>query len=91
MNITVWNEFRHEVESEEIKKVYPKGIHNVIAEFLSEKHNVKKATLDEREHGLTDDVLNQTDVLIWWGHKAHDEVEDSIVEKVKQRVLDGMG
>ena len=91
MNITVWNEFRHEVESEEIKKVYPKGIHNVIAEFLSEKHNVKTATLDEREHGLTDDVLNQTDVLIWWGHKAHDEVEDSIVEKVKQRVLDGMG
>ncbi|GGI42507.1 ThuA domain-containing protein [Mammaliicoccus stepanovicii] len=91
MNITVWNEFRHEVESEEIKAVYPDGIHNVIAEFLSVDHDVKTATLDEESHGLTDDVLKNTDVLIWWGHKAHDEVADEVVEKVKQRVLDGMG
>ncbi len=91
MNITVWNEYRHEVESETIKAVYPDGIHNVIAEFLGEDHVVKTATLDEPEHGLTDDVLANTDVLIWWGHKAHDEVKDEIVTKVKQRVLDGMG
>lgn len=91
MNITVWNEYRHEVESEEIKAVYPNGIHNVIAEFLSEEHDVKTATLDEAEHGLTDEVLAETDVLLWWGHKAHDEVKDEIVEKVKARVLDGMG
>ncbi|MDT3994141.1 ThuA domain-containing protein [Mammaliicoccus fleurettii] len=91
MNITVWNEYRHEVESETIKAVYPDGIHNVIAGFLGEDHEVKTATLDEPEHGLTDDVLANTDVLIWWGHKAHDEVKDEIVTKVKQRVLDGMG
>ncbi|QTN11024.1 ThuA domain-containing protein [Mammaliicoccus vitulinus] len=91
MNITVWNEFRHEVESEAIKAVYPDGIHNVIAGFLSKDHKVKNATLDEAEHGLTDEVLAHTDVLIWWGHKAHDEVKDEIVAKVKQRVLDGMG
>ncbi len=91
MNITVWNEYRHEVESEEIKAVYPNGIHNVIAEFLGEEHDVKTATLDEAEHGLTDEVLAETDVLLWWGHKAHDEVKDEIVEKVKARVLDGMG
>ena len=81
MNITVWNEYRHEVESEEIKAVYPNGIHNVIAEFLGEEHDVKTATLDEAEHGLTDEVLAETDVLLWWGHKAHDEVKDEIVEK----------
>ena len=46
MNITVWNEFRHEVESEAIKAIYPDGIHNVIAGFLSEDHEVKTATLD---------------------------------------------
>ncbi|MEX5943127.1 ThuA domain-containing protein [Mammaliicoccus sciuri] len=91
MNLTVWNEYRHEVESEEIKAVYPNGIHNVIAEFLGEEHEVKTATLDEAEHGLTDEVLAETDVLLWWGHKAHDEVKDEIVEKVKARVLDGMG
>ena len=53
--------------------------------------NTKTATLDEPEHGLTDAVLEETDVLIWWGHLAHDEVDDVVVEKVKQCVLDGMG
>lgn len=91
MNITIWNEFRHEQESAEVKKVYPEGIHKALASFLEAEHQVKTATLDEPEHGLTDDVLANTDVLVWWGHKAHDEVDDVIVEKVKQRVLDGMG
>lgn len=91
MNITIWNEFRHEQESAEVKKVYPEGIHKALASFLETEHQVKTATLDEPEHGLTDDVLANTDVLVWWGHKAHDEVDDVIVEKVKQRVLDGMG
>ncbi|MDG0842870.1 ThuA domain-containing protein [Staphylococcus equorum] len=91
MNITIWNEFRHEQESAEVKKVYPEGIHKALASFLENEHQVKTAILDEPEHGLTDDVLTNTDVLIWWGHKAHDEVDDVIVEKVKQRVLDGMG
>ena len=51
----------------------------------------KTATLDDPEHGLTEDVLNETDVLVWWGHTAHDQVDDRIVEKVKDRVLKGMG
>lgn len=89
MNITVWNEFRHEKESELVQKLYPEGIHEVIAKFLD--GNVTTATLDMPEHGLTDDVLNNTDVLIWWGHKAHEEVQDEIVEKVYKRVLEGMG
>lgn len=89
MNITVWNEFRHEKESELVQKHYPEGIHEVIAKFLD--GNVTTATLDMPEHGLTDDVLNNTDVLIWWGHKAHEEVQDEIVEKVYKRVLEGMG
>lgn len=89
MNITVWNEFRHEKESELVQKHYPEGIHEVIAKFLD--GNVTTATLDMPEHGLTDDVLNNTDVLIWWGHKTHEEVQDEIVEKVYKRVLEGMG
>ncbi|QNR07182.1 ThuA domain-containing protein [Macrococcoides canis] len=89
MNITVWNEFRHEKESELVQKHYPEGIHEVISKFLD--GNVTTATLDMPEHGLTDEVLNNTDVLIWWGHKAHDEVQDEIVEKVYKRVLEGMG
>ncbi|WP_079527367.1 ThuA domain-containing protein [Halobacillus hunanensis] len=92
MNITVWNEFRHEKENQVVTDIYPEGIHSAIAEFLKgDGHDIKTATLDEEEHGLTDEVLENTDVLVWWGHKAHDEVQDEIAEKVKQRVLDGMG
>ncbi|GLC88944.1 ThuA domain-containing protein [Lysinibacillus piscis] len=92
MNITVWNEFRHEQRNDKVKAIYPQGIHAVLASFLQEEnHHVTTATLDEAQHGLTDEVLNKTDVLLWWGHIAHDEVDDAIVQKVQQRVLDGMG
>lgn len=91
MNITIWNEYRHERENVEVKKVYPEGIHHALASFLKETHHVETATLDEIEHGLTEQLLEQTDVLIWWGHKAHEEVDESVVERVKARVLDGMG
>jgi len=92
INVTVWNEFRHEKHDEVVKGIYPDGIHTVIADDLREREfNVRTATLDEPEHGLTDDVLASTDVLIWWGHRAHGEVEDAIVERVQKRVLEGMG
>ncbi|MCA1056589.1 ThuA domain-containing protein [Rossellomorea aquimaris] len=92
INVTVWNENRHEQKSEKVREVYPKGIHGQIASFLEgESFKVRTATLDEEQHGLTDEVLQSTDVLVWWGHIAHEEVSDDVVEKVKQRVLDGMG
>ncbi|QGQ96785.1 trehalose utilization protein ThuA [Paenibacillus psychroresistens] len=92
MNIVVWNEYRHEKINQDVARIYPEGIHNVIAEYLRKENMiVGTATLDEDEHGLTDELLDKTDVLIWWGHKAHDEVQDAIIEKVYQRVLNGMG
>lgn len=92
MNVTVWNEYRHEKTKPLAKNIYPEGIHQVIARFLKKDSvSVKTATLDEIENGLTEDVLNSTDVLIWWGHVAHEEVSDEITKKVQQRVLDGMG
>ncbi len=90
--ITVWNEYRHERENEFIGSVYPQGIHGAIAEGLrGAGFDVHTATLDEPEHGLTEDVLANTDVLTWWGHKAHGDVSDAIVERVYRRVLAGMG
>ncbi len=92
INVTVWNENRHEQKNPVVREIYPEGIHGAIASFLEEGgFCTHTATLDEVEHGLTEEVLDQTDVLVWWGHLAHDEVKDEIVEKVKQRVLDGMG
>ena len=94
IRVTVWNEFRHEKTDEKVKEVYPDGIHRVIARALTEADDglaVRTATLDEPDHGLTDDVLEATDVLVWWGHTAHDEVRDEVVDKVVRRVWDGMG
>ena len=93
MKITVWNEFRHEKTDEAVKKVYPNGIHNCIKDFLEANgfENVKTATLDEPENGLTKEVLDDTDVLFWWGHMAHGEVDDATVERVFKRVMEGMG
>jgi trehalose utilization protein len=93
IRVTVWNEGRHEKTSPEIAKVYPQGIHGAIAGALRAQpgFEVRTATLDEPEHGLTQDVLANTDVLTWWGHMAHGDVKDEIVDRVQQRVLDGMG
>lgn len=89
--VTVWNEYRHEREHDVVQDIYPDGIHSVIADALASDYAVQTATLDEPEHGLTEEVLDETDVLTWWGHAAHDEVSDEIVDRVHERVLDGMG
>ncbi len=91
-SVTVWNEYRHERDSDTVAEIYPDGIHTVIADALDDAgFETRSATLDEPEHGLTEDVLEETDVLTWWGHAAHDEVSEEIVERVHQHVLDGMG
>ncbi len=90
--VTVWNEFRHEQSHEDVRRVYPDGIHEALAAPLRAAGlSVRTATLDEPEHGLTEAVLAATDVLLWWGHMAHDEVQDAVVDRVQARVLEGMG
>lgn len=90
--VTVWNEFLHEKESDAVAAVYPDGIHTCIKEFLeSDMVTVRTAYLEMPECGLTEEVLADTDVLIWWGHMAHDRVPDEIVKRVQEAVLRGMG
>ncbi len=91
--ITVWNENIHEQQDKAVIEIYPNGMHKTIADFLSRNPDfeVRTATLDQPEHGLTEEILQNTDVLTWWGHKAHDQVKEKIVERVKIRVLEGMG
>ena len=93
IRVTVWNEYRHEKESEHIAAIYPDGIHSAIADGLTGQgeFDIRTATLDEPSNGLTDDVLAETDVLIWWGHKAHRDVLDDTVDRVQKRILEGMG
>jgi len=93
IKVTIWNEGRHDKTEEDVIAMYPKGIHSTLAEYLSgfDNFEVRTATLDDPEQGLPDSLLEDTDVLIWWGHCAHIEVKDELVEKIQARVLKGMG
>lgn len=92
IRLTIWNEFIHE-KSGEIARIYPDGIHGAIAQMLGryDEFEIRTATLDMPEHGLSQEVLENTDVLIWWGHVNHAGVSDEVTDRVVKRVLDGMG
>lgn len=91
INVVIWNEFRHERNKPEVAKIYPEGIHACIRDFLKEDNNlnITLAALDDPYQGLPDDLLNSTDVLLWWGHMSHGEVDDRLVEKIRNRVYAG--
>ena len=91
IRVTIWNEFRHEKHMPEVQALYPDGMHATIASYLSKDADIEVtlAALDDPEQGLPDEVLNNTDVLLWWGHCAHHEVRDDIVAKIQNRVYQG--
>ena len=93
INVTVWGENVHEQKHKAVRDIYPDGMHRCIADGLAEsgEFQVRCATLQQPEHGLTDAVLDKTDVLTWWGHAAHGAVADAVVDRVQERVLEGMG
>src|SRR6187431_2782208 len=93
IRVTAWNEGRHEKRKAGVAEAYPKGIHGALAEALEQAggFDVRTVVLDDPEHGLSEDVVESTDVMLWWGHGYHGEVQDEIVERVHNRVLSGMG
>ena len=92
IRVTIWNEYWHEKNSDRVAAIYPNGIHNCIADFLkSDDITVRTATLYDPDCGLPQEVLDETDVLLWWGHEKHGDVPDEVVNRVKNEVLKGMG
>lgn len=93
IKVTVWNEFRHEKKYEHVRAIYPNGMHATIKEFLDKNEDItcRLAALDDPDCGLPQEVIDDTDVLIWWGHMAHREVPDEVVERVTKAVHAGMG
>jgi trehalose utilization protein len=94
IRVLVWNEGRHERQNPQVAAVYPQGIHGAIAAHLATcpDMRVATATLDcDEDHGCSEQRLGETDVLAWWGHMAHHEVRDAVVERIHGRVLAGMG
>ncbi len=93
IRVLVWNEFYHEKTEEKVKAIYPNGIHETIAEFLGKEDDieVKTVCLDGEDCGITKELLDQTDVLIWWAHVKHNKVSDEAAALVRDAVHEGMG
>ncbi len=93
IDVTIFNEYKHEREIESIRKVYPDGIHGCLKSFLETEDDIRvhTATFEEPEHGLTEELLEQTDVLIFWIHALQDEFSDDVTARNQSTVLRGMG
>jgi len=93
LRLTIWNEFVHERTHPDVGRLYPDGIHGVLSTALQQhpELRIRTATLGEPEHGLAKEILAETDVLMWWGHAAHNDVEDAVAARVQERVIPGMG
>ena len=93
IRVHIWNEGVHEKEHPVVAELYPKGMHTAIADGIKSlgDYEITTATLDSEEQGCSEEVLKNTDVMLWWGHMAHGRVEDAMVDRVQQRVLEGMG
>ncbi len=96
IRVAIWNEFVHEREENEagayIRRIYPDGIHAHLAHALAaDDLEIRTATLDEPECGLPGPLPESTDVLVWWGHAAHDRVPEELVSKIQLGILSGMG
>ncbi|EPX84189.1 Trehalose utilization protein [Rubellimicrobium thermophilum DSM 16684] len=89
----VWGENVHEQTNRTVAALYPGGMHRAIADALNADAGISAttATLQEPEHGLPAARLAETDVLLWWGHAAHDKVDDAVVARVVEAVWAGMG
>lgn len=93
IRVLVWGENVHERTNKAVASIYPTGMHSCIADGLNEDAGLSASTavLQDDQHGLTESVLAETDVLFWWGHAAHGEVADDVVERVASHVWQGMG
>ena len=92
IRVTIFNEYFHEKESGRAHEIYPNGIHTALKEQLEDENiKIRTVTLDDPECGLTDEVISDTDVMIWWGHLRHNLVPDNVAERVKNAVNAGMG
>lgn len=92
IKVTIWNEGRHEKLHPDVAAIYPSGIHGAIAAGLKDEgFAIRCASLDDPDEGLGEQLLDDTDVLLWWGHVAHEDVSDALVDRIQQGVLKGMG
>jgi trehalose utilization protein len=86
IRVVVWDE-RQDAQ----KSAYGGFLGDTLAASLGKEPDfaVKSVGLNDPEQGLTDEILDQCDVLIWWGHQKHDQVTDAHVAAIIQRLKEG--
>lgn len=91
MNVTIYNEYLHEKQDEAVRAIYPNGIHGQLKASLEGGDiTVRTVTLDTVNE-ITEELLDTTDVMIWWGHMGHGNVPDEVACRVRDAVINGMG
>lgn len=93
MRVTIFTEFNKSMASEAGKRAYPEGMNECLRDLISEKHDVRMIVHTSEDDGtaLTEEILKDTDVLVWWGHHYHATVSDSVVNLVQDYITRGMG
>ena len=92
IRVTVWHEYLPHEETSDVLAAYPEGLGTALADiYRGEEFSVHNAYFSESEQGLPERLLDQTDVLLWWGHGRHHLVEEITVDRVADRVRQGMG
>lgn len=92
MNITIFNEYHPNEHTGKAEKNYPGGIHIALKSiFESQEYDVVTATQEQACNGLTDEILDNTDVLLWWSKNWDNELLNSVADKVVSRIREGMG
>jgi len=93
IRVTIYNEYIEEKRDPAAVKIYPNGMHNAIKNFLDKNPDLEATavTMELPDCGLTKELLDNTDVLLWWGHGYHGDVSDEVTRRVQRRVLNGMG
>ena len=91
MNITIFNEYHPNERTGKAEKNYPGGIHTALKTIFEGEHDVVTATQEQTCNGLTDEILDNTDVLLWWSKNWDNELLNSVADKVVSRIREGMG
>ena len=86
IRVVVWDE-----RQPQQKQAYENFLGNQIAEHLRSQPglSVQSVALDDPEQGLSEDVLRECDVLIWWGHVRQAEVTPETGKRLVARIVAG--
>jgi trehalose utilization protein len=86
IRIVVWDE-----QQLAQKEAYDDFIGNLLAKYLGSRPGLtgKSVTLKDPEQGLSADVLDNCDVLMWWGHQKHGDIRPETGKKLVGRIKAG--